>query len=210
MNYEILFASNNKHKLQEVRQILSPYGITVYGLNDIILDADEPIEDGKTYRENALIKAEYYKKFTSLPIIADDSGLEVLSLDNIPGLNSARFAKEHNGHNNAMKYIINELSNSKDRTARFICEIVAINIENRPLFFSGIVDGKITKEILGESGFGYDPIFFCLEANKTYAELNEDEKNIYSHRAKALKKFITYLQIKGLARLKKADHHHEH
>ena len=102
MNYEILFASNNKHKLQEVREILSPYGITVYGLSDIILDVIEPIENGETYFDNALIKANHYKSFTSLPIIADDSGLEVVALNNIPGLNSARFAKEC-GHSNRKK-----------------------------------------------------------------------------------------------------------
>lgn len=210
MNYEILFASNNKHKLQEVRQILSPYGITVYGLNDVILGIEEPVEDGKTYRENALIKASAYKNATNLPIIADDSGLEVIALGNIPGINSARFAKDSGGHPLAMQKIINSLKDKKDRSARFICEIVALNIENRPLFFTGIVEGEITSSLEGEGGFGYDPIFFAKEVNKTYAQLSDEEKNIYSHRAKALKKFITYLQIKGLARLKKVDHHHEH
>ena len=210
MNYEILFASNNKHKLQEVRQILSPYGITVYGLGDVILDISEPEENGQNYYENALIKANHYKNFTSLPIIADDSGLEVVALNNIPGLNSARFAKECGGHSFAMQKIISALQDKDDRSARFICEIVAVNIEEKPLRFTGIAEGKITEKIEGENGFGYDPIFYCLYANKTYAELSEAEKNIYSHRAKALKKFITFLQIKGLARLKKVDHHHEH
>lgn len=210
MNYEILFASNNKHKLQEVRQILSPYGITVYGLNDVILGIDEPVEDGKTYRENAFIKANAYKEATNLPIIADDSGLEIIALNNIPGMNSARFAKEHGGHFNAMNKILEDLKDKEDRSARFICEIIALNIEERPLYFSGIVEGEITSSLEGEGGFGYDPIFFAKEANKTYAMLTDKEKNIYSHRAKALKKFITYLQIKGLARLKKVEHHHDH
>lgn len=210
MNYEILFASNNKHKLQEVREILSPYGITVYGLSDIILDVSEPIENGETYFNNALIKANHYRAFTSLPIIADDSGLEVVALNNIPGLNSARFAKECGGHDKAMQKIIDDLKDKDTRSANFICEIVAVNIEDKPLRFTGIVEGFIKDSLEGENGFGYDPIFFCKAANKTYAELTSEEKNTFSHRAKALKKFITYLQIKGLARFTKHHHHHEH
>lgn len=210
MNYEILFATNNKHKLEEVRNYLSPYGIIVYGLSDVLLDVKEPDETGSTYRENALIKASAYKDATTLPIVSDDSGLEVAALGNIPGINSARFAAEKGGHDAAMNYIINELNKYEDRSARFICEIVVLNIGDRPLFFQGIANGEIISEKDGEKGFGYDPIFFSHEANKTFANLTNDEKNMYSHRGKALKKFLTMLQLRGFAKFKKVNHHHDH
>ena len=103
MNFEILLATNNKHKLEEVRQILSPHGIIVYGISDLNLDYHEPIEDGKTYKDNALIKANALKVLTDLPIIADDSGLEIEAIDNKPGLYSSRFSSEMGGYENVME-----------------------------------------------------------------------------------------------------------
>lgn len=210
MNYEILFATNNKHKLEEVRNYLSPFGITIYGLSDLILDVEEPQETGETYRENALIKAQAYLNATNLPIISDDSGLEISALNNHPGINSARFAKEQGGHKNAMNWIIDYLKDKTDKSARFVCEIVVLNIGDTPLYFKGIAEGIIVDHFEGDEGFGYDPIFFSNEANKTFANLTKEEKNIYSHRGKALKKFLTMLQIKGLAKIKKVPHHHDH
>ena len=197
MNYEIILATHNKHKLQEVRKILSPHKITVYGLGDLLLKPDFPDETADTYYGNALIKAEAVQKLTTMPIISDDSGLEIEAMDNQPGLHSARFAEEKGGHDKAIQYILDYLKDKNNRKAHFICDIVLLNEEDKPLLFEGIVDGEISKEAKGESGFGYDPIFFCKETGKTYAEMNEEEKNKTSHRGKALKKLITYLKITG-------------
>ncbi len=198
MNFELLVATNNAHKLQEIRQILSPFHITVYGMKDLNIDIGDIIEDGKNYYENALIKAKALQAVTKMPIIADDSGMEILALDNKPGLHSARFAEECGGHANAIRKILEDL-NGKDRTARFICDIVLVNVEDKPLLFEGIVPGKIGFSPDGTTGFGYDPIFICDELGKSYASLTQEEKNRVSHRGKALKKLLTYLKINGYA-----------
>jgi XTP/dITP diphosphohydrolase len=210
MYYEILFASSNKHKVDEVRAILAPHGITVYGLSDVNISLDDVIEDGLTYKDNALIKAKAAQKFTTLPVFADDSGMEVLALNNIPGIYSARFAKENGGHFQAMNKILDDLRDKEDRTAYFICDVILLNVEDKPLYFSSKVEGTIAEDIRGVNGFGYDPIFICKEANKRYSELTTDEKNIYSHRAKTLKKMLTYLKINGLIRPGKAKPHTHH
>ncbi len=198
MNFELLVATNNDHKLKEIRQILSPHHITVYGMKDLNIDIGEVEENGKTYFENALIKAKALQQVTKMPIIADDSGLEVLSLNNKPGLYSARFAKDCGGHMEAFKILDKELE-GLDRSARFMCDIVLVNVEDKPLLFEGIVPGRIGYEPDGNTGFGYDPIFICDELNKSYASLSEEEKNRVSHRGKALKKLLTYLKINGYA-----------
>ena len=198
MNFELLVATNNNHKLTEIRQILSPFHITVYGMRDLNIDVGEIIEDGQTYYDNALIKANALKAVTTMPIIADDSGLEILALNNMPGLHSARFAEECGGHKEAINKIIKDLE-GKDRSARFICDIVLVNVEDKPLLFEGIVPGKIGFKPDGDTGFGYDPIFICDELGKSYASLTQEEKNRVSHRGKALKKLLTYLKINGYA-----------
>ena len=197
MNYEIILATNNKHKLKEVREILSPHKITVYGLNDLNLKPEEAIENADTYFGNALIKAKEVQKLTTMPIIADDSGLEIEAMDNKPGLHSARFASECGGHDKAIRQILEYLKDKDNRKARFICDIVLLNEDKEPLLFEGIVPGHIATQAYGEGGFGYDPIFVADELNKTYAEMNDEEKNKVSHRGKALKKLLTYLRING-------------
>ena len=197
MNFELLVATNNSHKLQEIRQILSPHHITVYGMKDLNIDVGDIVEDGKNYFENALIKAKALQSVTKMPIIADDSGLEIIALNKMPGLHSARFAEECGGHTQAINKILSDLKD-KDRSARFICDIVLVNVENKPLLFEGIVPGRIGDEVSGDGGFGYDPIFICDELNKSYALLSQEEKNRVSHRGKALNKLLTYLKINGL------------
>ncbi len=199
MNFELLVATNNAHKLQEIRQILSPHHITVYGMKDLNIDIGEVEENGKNYFENALIKARALQNVAKMPIIADDSGLEILALNNEPGLHSARFASNLGGHANAIKKILEDLK-GKERTARFMCDVVLVNVEDKPLLFEGIVPGKIGEAPEGETGFGYDPIFICDELGKSYASLTQEEKNRVSHRGKALKKLLTYLIINGYAR----------
>ena len=198
MNFELLVATNNAHKLKEIREILSHHHITVYGMKDLNISIGEVEENGKTYFENALIKAKALQEKTKMPIIADDSGLEIIALDHKPGLHSARFAEECGGHAEAMKVLIKELE-GKDRSARFMCDIVLVNVEDKPLLFEGIVPGKIGFAPDGNTGFGYDPIFICDELGKSYASLSEDEKNRVSHRGKALNKLLTYLKINGYA-----------
>ncbi len=198
MNFELLVATNNAHKLQEIRQILSPYHITVYGMKDLNIDVGEIIEDGETYFDNALIKAKALQKVTSMPIIADDSGLEIEALGWKPGIHSARYAESFGGHLNTIKHILEEIK-GKSRRARFVCDIVLVNVEDKPLKFEGIVNGVIAEEIHGEGGFGYDPVFIEDTLKKTYASMSQEEKNRVSHRGIALKKLLAYLRINNLA-----------
>ena len=195
MNYEIVLASNNAHKLKEVREILCPHGILVYSLNDVNLHPKDVEENAPDYYGNALIKAKSVQELTSFPIIADDSGIEIEALGNKPGIKSARFAAEHGGHALAIEYILKNIK--ENRKARFVCDICLLNVEDKPLRFEGIVEGSIAMEPFGEGGFGYDPIFICNETGKTYAEMKQEEKNKFSHRGKALRKLITYLLING-------------
>ena len=199
MNYEIILATNNAHKLKEVREILSPHKITVYGLRDLNLKPEDVEENADNYFGNALIKAKSVQKLTTMPIIADDSGLEITAMDHQPGLHSARFASECGGHDKAIQKILDFLKDKKDRSARFVCDIVLLNVEKDPLLFEGIANGRIAKEPYGEGGFGYDPVFISNELEKTFAEASEEEKNKTSHRGKALKKLLTYLKINGKA-----------
>lgn len=201
MNFEIILATNNRHKLQEVREILCPHKITVYGLFDLNLKPKDVEENAPDYYGNALIKAKSVAELTTMPIIADDSGLEVIAMDHKPGIHSARYAEECGGHDKAIQTILQFLSDKKDRSARFVCNIVLLNMEDKPLLFEGIAEGKIATEVHGEGGFGYDPIFFSNELGKTFAEASEEEKNKASHRGKALKKLLTYLIINGKAKI---------
>ena len=200
MNYEIILATNNAHKLQEVRQILSPHKITVYGLNDLNLKPEDVEENADTYEGNALIKAQSVQKLTTMPVIADDSGLEILAMDNQPGLHSARFAASHGGHDKAIQAILDYLKDKDNRKARFICDIILVNEDEKPLLFEGVANGSIADSPFGEGGFGYDPIFIEDDTHKRYAEMSQEEKNTVSHRARALKKLLTYLRIKGKAK----------
>ena len=200
MNYEIILATTNSHKLKEVREILSPHKITVYGLNDVNLKPEDVEENADNYAGNALIKAKAVQKLTTMPIIADDSGLEIFAMDNQPGLLSARYASMHGGHDKAIKHILEILEKKDNRKARFICDIILLNEDEKPLLFEGIANGHIANEPFGEGGFGYDPIFVSDEIGKTYAEMTQEEKNKVSHRGKALKKLLTYLKINGKAK----------
>lgn len=201
MNYEIILATNNKHKLKEVREILSPHKIVVYGLSDLSSKLEDVVENGKTYAENALIKAKAVQKITTMPIISDDSGLEITALNNEPGLHSARYASSLGGHDNAIKEILKRLEDKEDRSARFVCDIVLLNVDKKPLIFEGVAEGTIAKEKAGEGGFGYDPIFISKETGTCFGTMKDNEKNTVSHRAKALKKLLTYLRINGFVPL---------
>ncbi len=192
---EILLATNNEHKLIEVKAILEPLGYQVKTLNDYNLVVD-PEETGATFEENALIKAREVKKLVDVPVISDDSGFEVEFLNNQPGVFSARFLGEDTSYEIKNTHIINELkdANEDERGAKFVSVIAYINDNGEEHCFRGEIKGVVSTEMRGENGFGYDPIFLLTELNKTFAEMTMEEKNSYSHRKNSLTKFRKYLE----------------
>lgn len=192
MYQEIVIATNNKNKVREYREIFKEYPLVFYSLDDLNLQID-PDETGSSYEENALIKARECAKYVSLPIIADDSGLEISAFDNNPGIYSARYSKTFVSQKEANLQIVKELEGETNRQAKFVCVIVLYVSKNKCLVFRGETNGKIVEKLEGNNGFGYDPIFLEDDTNKTYAAMSKDEKNKVSHRAKASKKLKTYL-----------------
>ena len=188
--FEILLATNNEHKLKEFREIFKGYNVKIYSLKDLHINVD-PEETGKTFYDNALIKCEACKKFTTLPIIADDSGIEIDELgEHFPGIYSHRYMEELGGQEKCLNYLVEHHLGSK---AKFHCSIVLINLEEKPIEFVGEVHGTISK-IVAKDDFGYDPIFKVDGINKTYAEINPKEKDKLSHRYLASVKLLNYLK----------------
>ena len=204
---KIVFATNNQHKLQEIRQIMGDR-VEVLSLKDIGCDVDIP-ETGQTLEENALQKARYIYDNYHIDCFADDTGLEVEALNGAPGIYSARYASMENGaasHDSEanMARLLRELADQDNRTARFrtvialilkkdVCPCGCTSIKQEHLF-EGIVNGEITRERSGAEGFGYDPIFRPEGYDKTFAELGADIKNQISHRARATQKLAEYLK----------------
>ena len=191
---KIVLASNNKHKVKEFQEIFLPYGVEILTLNDLNINVD-PDESGKTFKENAFIKALEVSKFTSEIVIADDSGLEIDALDGFPGIYSSRY-KENEPYIEKFKGIWELLEGKENKNANFTCVLCVLNLEDTPLYFEGKVFGSITKEIKKLEGFGYDPIFFNHEYNKTFSECTSEEKNLVSHRGRALEKLFNYMKEK--------------
>ncbi|MEP6647336.1 MAG: RdgB/HAM1 family non-canonical purine NTP pyrophosphatase [Saprospiraceae bacterium] len=189
---KILFASNNVHKVEEIKMLL-PDGYTLLGLRDINWNKDIP-EPFDTYEENASAKADYIFEHTGLNSFADDSGLEIDALDGRPGVYSARYGGEERNSVINIQRVLTELSNISNRTARFRSVIAYLDENNKMLLFQGVVEGRITITTIGSRGFGYDPIFIPNGFDQTFGELSENIKNRISHRAKAMQKFITFLK----------------
>ena len=201
---KIVFATNNEHKLSEIRSILGD-SIEVLSLKDIGCDADIP-ETGKTLEENALQKAQFIYDHYHMDVFADDTGLEVEALNGAPGVYSARYAggEGHDSEANMTK-LLNELGENNNRRARFRTVIALILKKNvcpcgctsiKEIHqFDGIVEGEIIRERRGGEGFGYDPIFQPDGYNQTFAELGMDIKNHISHRARAVAKLAEYLKV---------------
>ncbi|NLI94975.1 MAG: RdgB/HAM1 family non-canonical purine NTP pyrophosphatase [Erysipelotrichaceae bacterium] len=189
---QFVLASGNKNKFKEFELLLRPLKIKLISISELGISLDGVSEDGKTYAENALIKANAVAKHTSLPIIADDSGLSINALDGFPGLNSDRFLFGESAANKN-DAVINLMENVSDRSASFFAAIALINYQEEPLVFIGEAKGEILKKQVGSHGFGYDPIFYSFEANKPFALLSDEEKNAVSHRGKAVKKLLDYL-----------------
>ena len=194
---KIILASNNAHKLKEIKDILKDYPIEIVTPRDEGIIIPEVEENGNTYKDNALIKARSIASLTNLPVFADDSGLEIKAMDNKPGIYSARYAESFGGHQKAFIEIWNNIKD-KDKSARFVCHLALLNIKDEPLFFEGEVKGEISLKQSGNSGFGYDPIFIPEGYEKSFGELNEDIKNHISHRANALRNMIQYLLHENL------------
>ena len=182
---KIVFASTNKGKIKEVREILYPH--EVLSLTDIGF-FDEIIEDGNSFEENAMIKAKAVFARCHLLTIADDSGLCVYALDGAPGIYSARYANTHNDDdNNAL--LLKNLKGKENRNAKYVCALAAIYPNGREKVYIGELEGRIIDEYRGLNGFGYDPLFYVDSYQKTTAEMTPDEKNKISHRGIALRLF---------------------
>ena len=184
----IVFATGNENKMKEIREILGDLNTEIISLKQAGIDV-EIIEDGKSFEENALIKARAIWKETKGIVLADDSGLEVDYMDKAPGIYSARFLGEDTSYRVKNQYIIDQLAGVPDseRTARFVCAIAAVFPDGSEYTRRGTIEGIIGYEERGENGFGYDPIFYLPELGKTTAELDPEEKNQISHRGNALR-----------------------
>ena len=186
---ELILASNNAHKVEEIKSILEDYSILT--LKDINY-TEEIVEDGTTFEENALIKDRTICKYSGKTAISDDSGLSVELLDGRPGVYSARYSKEQTDEKNIEKVLL-ELNEQKSK-AKFVSVIALVKPNGTELTFRGECHGEIIFEKRGTNGFGYDPIFYVPSLDKTFAELSAEQKNSISHRKQSLEKFSQYLK----------------
>lgn len=188
---EVCLASTNRHKIQEIKAILEPLGYRVLSL----LDFPNPltiVESGSTFEENAYIKAMACFEQYKIPCLADDSGLEVESLDQRPGVYSQRYSQEGTDQANLDKLLV-EMKGHQNRNARFVCVLCYVDNQSPPTFIRGECQGLIAYHPIYQHGFGYDPIFYLPERQKMFSELSLAEKNLISHRGKALIQLQSYL-----------------
>ena len=190
---EIIVASTNQGKIKEIKAMLKDIDIEVLSMRDVLEQELEIEETGTTFKENALIKAQTIANIVNKPVLADDSGLEVDALDKQPGIYSARFLGADTSYNIKNQYIIDALKD-KERTARFVCAMALVIPGQEPILIEETMEGLINDKIEGANGFGYDPIFYFPPCQMTSAMMSMEEKNKYSHRAKALKKLYTILK----------------
>lgn len=192
---ELFIASNNKGKQKELIELLAPYDFDLK-FPIAVADYQEPEETAETFLENALIKARYGAKISGLPCLSDDSGLCVPALNGAPGVHSAYYSgsKDNEANNLQLIEAIKKVPEA-ERQAYYCCVLVWVQHEHdpMPLVFQGIWHGVIQMHTAGTGGFGYDPLFYLPELNKTAAELTSDEKNQLSHRAQALQSLISFL-----------------
>ena len=184
---KLIFATGNEGKMKEIRMILGDLDYEILSMKEAGISADI-VEDGKTFEENAMIKAKAICKLANCLVLADDSGLEVDYMDKQPGIYSARWMGEDTSYDIKNKKIIENLEGvpEEKRTARFVCAVAAAFPDGRVITKRGTIEGIIGYEQRGENGFGYDPIFFLPEYGMTTAELPVEEKNKISHRGRAL------------------------
>lgn len=195
MDNIIILATNNKSKVKEISEMMSGSDITFESLADAGINV-EVEETGTTFEENALLKAREICKLSGKPTISDDSGLEIDALDGAPGIYSSRFMGEDTSYDIKNNALIEKLENiaDPDRTARFRCCMALVLPDGREFVTEGAMEGIIAREPKGINGFGYDPILFFPEYNRTSAELSSEEKNNISHRGEALRKMIEVIK----------------
>lgn len=188
MMKRIVFATNNDHKMIEIKEILKDLGVPVVSLKEACMDVDV-VEDGETFEANAIKKAKEIAEATGELVLADDSGLEVDYMDKAPGIYSARFGGKDTSYRIKNQMIIDRLAQAKEeeRTARFVCVIAAAFPNGNVEHVRGTIEGIIAHEEHGVNGFGYDPIFYVPKEGCTTAELPAERKNAISHRGKALR-----------------------
>lgn len=187
---DLVFATNNKNKLKEIKHIILDK-INILSINDLN-HSDDLEETGLTLKDNASQKARFiYKKFNK-NCFADDSGLEILSLNNEPGVFSARYAGSNCSADDNMNKVLKKLENIKNRNAIFKT-VICLILDGKEYFFEGSIEGIITKEKIGHNGFGYDPIFRPNNFNLTFAQMSVKEKSKISHRAIAVSKFVKFI-----------------
>lgn len=189
----IIAATKNKGKICEIQSILGRLGFDVISQADANIDVDIE-ETGKTFEQNALIKARAVAMMCDDVVLADDSGLCIDALDGAPGVYSARYAGEDASDSDRMRKVLDEMKDANDRKARFVCVVAMIFPDGRELTCEGETKGVITREPRGDGGFGYDPIFFSDELKKTFGEATQQEKDVVSHRAHALENLCSRLE----------------
>ena len=188
---KIVFASNNKNKILEIQSML-PESIQIVSLESIGCLEEIP-ETSETIEGNAILKANYITQKYGFDCFADDTGLEVEAINGEPGVYSARYAGEQRNADDNMNKLLNELADKTNRTAQFKT-VIALNLKGKQYLFEGIASGEIIKEKIGLGGFGYDPIFKPTNYDETFAQLSLDIKNEISHRGKATKALLEFLQ----------------
>ena len=198
MKKQIIFATGNKDKMREIREIMADVDVEVISMKEagIVVDV---VEDGETFEENSLIKAKEIAEYTDAIVLADDSGLEIDYLDKAPGVYSARFMGEDTSYDIKNQALIDKLDGvpKEERTARFVCAIGAVLPNKETLVVRETMEGYIGYEIAGENGFGYDPIFYLDEFGCSSAALSREQKNEISHRGKALRAMKDILLSRG-------------
>ena len=191
---KVVIATHNRDKMKEIQGAISELGWEVISLYDFP-EIGEIEENGKTLEENALIKAREVFKETGLPTISDDTGLEVDALDGAPGVYTARYAGEDCSYSDNVNKMLKEMSKvPMPNRGAFFKTVMVFKNENKELIVDGVVKGKISRESKGEDGFGYDPIFYVTEYDKTFAEMTMSEKNKISHRGNAINNLINSIK----------------
>lgn len=189
---KLILATHNPGKIQELQGLLEPLGITILSSKDF--DWIEPIEDGVTFEDNALIKARAVYDATGIPALADDSGLCVECLDGRPGVHSADWSGPQKDAKLAIARLEKEVGDSPNLSAKFVTVLAFQKDDGAPLFFKGECEGTLTFPPRGDHNFGFDPVFIPKGETRTFAEMTKAEKSQLSHRGKALKSFLEYLQ----------------
>ncbi len=190
---KLLIASNNQHKIDEIKQILGNKFEQILSLSEAGIVCD-PEENGKTFLDNALIKVRAVAKLTDMTVLGDDTGLCVDALNGAPGVHSARFAGDHDNAKNRAK-LLYELQDETNRKAHFSTAVALLYPDGRLVTAEGRVDGEILHTEVGANGFGYDSLFYCNEIGKTFAEATAEEKNAVSHRGRALQNLANKLEM---------------